>query len=35
MEKRVKGRKRGLNTVIILNKQIRVDITVITKKYKN
>lgn len=29
------GRKRGLNTVIILNKQIRVDITVITKKYKN
>lgn len=29
------GRKIGLNTVIILNKQIRVDITVITKKYKN
>ena len=31
MEKRVKGRKRGLNTVIILNKLIRV-VNVITQR---
>lgn len=33
-EKRAKGRKRGLNTVIILNKQIRVDMTVIQRNIK-
>lgn len=34
MEKRVKGRKRGLNKAIILNKHIRVVNVVIQRKRK-
>jgi hypothetical protein len=34
VEKRVKGRKRGLNTVIILNKHIRVVNVIIQRNIK-